>query len=57
MTGVVAAPGRALVSLIVWGVVALVVGTVVRLALARGEGGRPVMRIVKRARTSERDAA
>jgi hypothetical protein len=57
MTGIVAAPDHALLSAIACAVVALVVGTLVRLALARGENGRPPIRIVKGARKSERDAA
>jgi hypothetical protein len=57
LTGVVAAPDRALVSAILWAIVALVVGTLVRIALARTETGRPAIRVAKRTRRSDRSAA
>jgi hypothetical protein len=57
LTGILAAPDGALLSAVGWAAVALVVGTLVRLALAKGETGRPPIRIVKGARKSDRDAA
>jgi hypothetical protein len=52
LTGIVFVPNRGLASAIVWAVVILVIGALVRIALARGGP----LRIVKR-RRSEPDAA
>ena len=57
VTGIVVVPDHLLLSAIVWTVVVLVVGTLVRIALGMGKAGRPPMRILKGARKSERDAA
>ena len=57
LSGVVAAPGRAILSVVIWAAVVLVVGTLVRLAIARREGQRTTTRIVKRVPRSGRDAA
>jgi hypothetical protein len=57
MTGIVAVPDRALLSAVAWAVVALVVGTLVRLALAKRDAARPPIHIVKRPRPPARTAA
>jgi hypothetical protein len=56
LTGIVFVPDRGLASAIVWAVVILVIGTLVRIALTRTETRGGPLRIVKR-RPSAPDAA